>query len=220
MAAHKTFSNEQANFILQNYRGKTNTEICDLLNQKFCTNFRPKQVEHFKYTNHLYSLKKKFPPEICCYIAENHFGKFHKELTNEINTIFGTSYATKEVTSYLRRNHLTTGMRGACSLKYSNGETVLRKAGLFIKVDGQFIKMSHYVLEQNGIKVKPGDCIKFLDGNKTNYDPENLAVVSRNENLRLNSNGWFTNNKFLNQCAIDTIRLQTAVNQIEKSDNH
>ena len=60
MAAHKTFSNEQANFILQNYRGKTNTEICDLLNQKFCTNFRPKQVEHFKYTNHLYSLKKKF----------------------------------------------------------------------------------------------------------------------------------------------------------------
>lgn len=220
MAAHKTFSNEQANFILQNYRGKTNTEICDLLNEKYGAEFRPKQVENFKYTNHLYSFKEKFPPEICHYIIENRFGKFHKKLTDEINMKFGTSYTTKEITNYLRYNRLPTGTKGTRPSKYTDGNVVSRKSGIYIKVNGKFVRMSHYVLDQNGIKVTAGDCVKFLDGDKSNHELANLAVVSRNENLRLNSNGWFTNNKFLNQCAIDTIRLQTAVNQIEKSDNH
>lgn len=211
MANKKTFNDEQERFIMQHYRGRTLQEMCALLEEKYHQVFSPRQIERFKYSHKLYSFKNKFEPEVVTYIKQHRSGKFHKVLCEEINEKFGTSYTTSDITNYLRFRRLTTGTKGCRPEVYDNGDTIIRKAGAFIKVDGQIVRKGRYVLEQNGLAVAPSDVVKYLDGNQVNCSLDNLVVVTRNESLRLNSNNWYTDNKYLNQVAIDTVKLQTAI---------
>ena len=92
MGSRRVFSDEQEKFIFDNYKGKANQEICDLLYANFKQVFTTRQIIWFKNRHGLHSFDPLFPAEIVAYIQDNRLEKFHQDLTDEINNQFGTSY--------------------------------------------------------------------------------------------------------------------------------
>ena len=83
-------------------------------------------------------------------------------------------------------------------------------------MNGEIIKKSRYIVEQSGVTLSQSDCVLHLDGDFKNCRPDNLVVVTQGENLRLNSKHWRTDNRILNQCAIDVVKLQAEIQQVQK----
>lgn len=61
---------------------------------------------------------------------------------------------------------------------------------------------SHVIWEKYNKAVPDGHIIIFLDGNTQNFDPQNLALVSRMVNARINQNKFRTNNVELTEVGI------------------
>ncbi len=60
--------------------------------------------------------------------------------------------------------------------------------------------------KQNGA-IPDGCIVTFLDGDRTNCNIENLAVITRNENARMNQNGLHTEDKELTRTGIAVAKL-------------
>lgn len=217
MGSRRVFSDEQEKFIFDNYKGKSNQKICDLLYAKFKQVFTTRQIIWFKNRHGLHSFDPLFPKEIVAYIQDNRLEKFHQDLTDEINNQFGTSYTKKQVTNYLRDHTLPTGTRGLRPEIYKEGDSFVRNNGhIYIKMNGKIIKKSRYIVEQSGVTLSQSDCVLHLDGDFKNCRSDNLVVVTKGENLCLNSKHWRTDNRILNQCAIDVVKLQAEIQQVQK----
>ena len=83
-------------------------------------------------------------------------------------------------------------------------------------MNGEIIKKSRYIVEQSGVTLSQSDCVLHLDGDSKNCRLDNLVVVTQGENLRLNRKHWRTDNRILNQCAIDVVKLQAEIQQVQK----
>lgn len=59
----------------------------------------------------------------------------------------------------------------------------------------------------HNVKLKPNDCIIFLDNNKQNFNVENLYKITRHENLVLNENNLRTEYPELTMAGIDLTKL-------------
>ena len=72
-------------------------------------------------------------------------------------------------------------------------ETKLLNGYIRIKnAAGKWINKHKYLYEQAYGKVPDGHAVIFLDGDKYNFSLDNLAVITKNEQLRLSESGlWF-----------------------------
>ena len=63
--------------------------------------------------------------------------------------------------------------------------------------------MQRYVWEkENGRKLLKNECVIFLDGNKENFEPDNLMAIKRSELARINQNHRVTNDKDLTKAGV------------------
>ena len=63
--------------------------------------------------------------------------------------------------------------------------------------------LQRYVWEkENGRKLLKNECVIFLDGNKENFEPDNLMAIKRSELARINQNHRVTNNKDLTKAGV------------------
>lgn len=54
----------------------------------------------------------KFPPNVRAFIAEHNKGRSAKELTELVNSTFGTTYTAGQIKNYRARHHLISGLTG------------------------------------------------------------------------------------------------------------
>lgn len=57
-------------------------------------------------------------------------------------------------------------------------------------------------------KLKPGDVVIMLDGNKTNLDPDNLRKITRAELIRYNQDRLHGDNPEINEVAVTIAKLE------------
>ena len=63
--------------------------------------------------------------------------------------------------------------------------------------------LQRYVWEkENGRKLLKNECVIFLDGNKENFEPDNLMAIKRSELARINQNHRVTNDKDLTKAGV------------------
>lgn len=106
-------------FILANYKGASHADLAEATN-RFCgTAFTPRSMtaylaNHKLRTESWHNPRKprKFPPEVCVFIKEHNQGRSAKELTELVNTTFGTSYTDQQIKSYRTNHHLNSGLTG------------------------------------------------------------------------------------------------------------
>lgn len=57
-------------------------------------------------------MTRVFPPEVLAFFEENNRGKTAKEMTDLLNSTFGTSYTEEQIKSCRARNHWHSGLTG------------------------------------------------------------------------------------------------------------
>lgn len=75
----------------------------------------------------------------------------------------------------------------------------------------------HLIWEAINGPVPKGYCVVFLDGDKNNFNPENLAVISRSVNARRNQLHLHGDTTELGKAAIATAELVAMIHKVKKS---
>ena len=181
-------------FILDNYKGRYNQELADLFNQKFNTNITSRMIKSYKANNKLNSgLTGKFRKG---QTPHNKGKKMPKEVYEKVKH---TMFAKGNVPP----NHRPVG-----------SERISKDGYIEVKVTepNKWRLKQRVVYEEAKGKIPEGCTIIFLDGNKRNFDIDNLRCITRSELLYLNCNGLNNSNE-ITETGILMARLDRAKNK-------
>ena len=184
-------------FILDNYKGRYNQELADLFNQKFNTNITSRTIKSYKANNKLNSgLTGKFRKG---QTPHNKGKKMPKEVYEKVKH---TMFAKGNVPP----NHRPVG-----------SERISKDGYIEVKVaePNKWRLKQRVVYEETKGKIPEGCPIIFLDGNKRNFDIDNLRCITRSELLYLNCNGLNNSNE-ITETGILMARLDSAKNKRKK----
>lgn len=188
------YTDEMKQFILDNYKGRYNQELADLFNQKFNTNITSRTIKSYKANNKLNSgLTGKFRKG---QTPHNKGKKMPKEVYEKVKH---TMFAKGNVTP----NHRPVG-----------SERISKDGYIEVKVaePNKWRLKQRVVYEETKGKIPEGCPIIFLDGNKRNFDIDNLRCITRSELLYLNCNGLNNSNE-ITETGILMARLDRAKNK-------
>lgn len=188
------YTDEMKQFILDNYKGRYNQELADLFNQKFNTNVTSRTIKSYKANNKLNSgLSGKFRKGQA---PHNKGKKMPKEVYEKVKH---TMFAKGNVPP----NHRPVG-----------SERISKDGYIEVKVaePNKWRLKQRVVYEEAKGKIPEGCTIIFLDGNKRNFDIDNLRCITRSELLYLNCNGLNNSNE-ITETGILMARLDSAKNK-------
>ena len=188
------YTDEMKQFILDNYKGRYNQELADLFNQKFNTNITSRMIKSYKANNKLNSgLTGKFRKG---QTPHNKGKKMPKEVYEKVKH---TMFAKGNVPP----NHRPVG-----------SERISKDGYIEVKVaePNKWRLKQRVVYEEAKGKIPEGCPIIFLDGNKRNFDIDNLKCITRSELLYLNCNGLNNSNE-ITETGILMARLDRTKNK-------
>ena len=188
------YTDEMKQFILDNYKGRYNQELADLFNQKLNTNITSRTIKSYKANNKLNSgLTGKFRKG---QTPHNKGKKMPKEVYEKVKH---TMFAKGNVPP----NHRPVG-----------SERISKDGYIEVKVaePNKWRLKQRVVYEETKGKIPEGCPIIFLDGNKRNFDIDNLRCITRSELLYLNCNGLNNSNE-ITETGILMARLDRAKNK-------
>ena len=188
------YTDEMKQFILDNYKGRYNQELADLFNQKFNTNITSRMIKSYKANNKLNSgLTGKFRKG---QTPHNKGKKMPKEVYEKVKH---TMFAKGNVPP----NHRPVG-----------SERISKDGYIEVKVaePNKWRLKQRVVYEEAKGEIPEGCPIIFLDGNKRNFDIDNLRCITRSELLYLNCNGLNNSNE-ITETGILMARLDSAKNK-------
>ena len=188
------YTDEMKQFILDNYKGRYDQELADLFNQKFNTNITSRTIKSYKANNKLNSgLTGKFRKG---QTPHNKGKKMPKEVYEKVKH---TMFAKGNVPP----NHRPVG-----------SERISKDGYIEVKVaePNKWRLKQRVVYEETKGKIPEGCPIIFLDGNKRNFDIDNLRCITRSELLYLNCNGLNNSNE-ITETGILMARLDRAKNK-------
>jgi hypothetical protein len=188
------YTDEMKQFILDNYKGRYNQELADLFNQKFNTNITSRTIKSYKANNKLNSgLTGKFRKG---QTPHNKGKKMPKEVYEKVKH---TMFAKGNVPP----NHRPVG-----------SERISKDGYIEVKVaePNKWRLKQRVVYEEAKGKIPEGCPMIFLDGNKRNFDIDNLRCITRSELLYLNCNGLNNSNE-ITETGILMARLDRAKNK-------
>ena len=190
---------------------------------------------------HIYSQEEKE------FIKEIAYGHSWREIRDMFNEKFGLSVSEYSIKGMLTRNKIRTGntgkfpkghiphnkgthiggyeptqfKKGHIPQNHKNvGTEILRADGyVWIKVaEPNKWRQKHVVIweEANG-KVKEGNVVIFLDGNRGNISLDNLAEVSRKVALQINRLMIKKTDKELTKQMINVAKIQVKISEVIKN---
>ena len=85
-----------------------------------------------------------------------------------------------------------------------------------VKKQENWVQKQRVVYEKHYGKIPQGYVVIFLDRNRENFDPENLAAIKRSELARLNKQGLIYDDSNLTKVGIGIVRLSSKI--LERSE--
>lgn len=193
------YSDETQEFIKQNYKGITNQELTDKVNEKFNTNYTAKQIKAYKHHRKLDSgLTGQFEPGI---IPANKGKKM-----------------TPEQYEKCKHTMFKKGQK-AHNKRPIGSERIDSKDGyILIKIaePNKWVLKHVYTWEQHFGKVPPGHCVIFLDNNRLNTNIENLALVSQSELLIINQRSLKSSNPEITKIGVNIAKVKNKVYETKR----
>lgn len=145
-------------FIIQNYEGRSISELTELFNNHFSVNCNEQNIQ---YICHKYRILKntKFTKEMNSFIADNYKIYTPKMLTQEFNKKFSCNISEKKI---------------RYKIKILSGDYILK--------DGKIISKARYLFIKyfgDNIPLKDNDVVIFKDGDNTNCSQDNLMKIDK-----------------------------------------
>lgn len=193
----RLLTDEQHKWLVENVKGISNEEITKRLNEKFGTMFHMAQIKSYK-NNHG--------------ISSGLTGHFTK---GQIPANKG-----KKMPEHLYEKAKATMFKKGQMPSHTDPigtEKMLADGFVWVKVDDVLKakkqvnwKQKHVLLwEQANGKIPENHIIIFLDGNRENFDLDNLKMISKATNVRLNQNHLRYKEKELTEAGIAVAELIT-----------
>lgn len=194
------YSQEIIDFIKNNHKGKSTIELSNEVNMKFGISTSPESIQNLKSR-----IKRiegfEFEP------ARND-GCIKKGNVPMNKGKKWDDYLTKEQQEKAKKTTFKKGHKSSNAVDV--GEEHMRYSGsnpndqgyLYVKVcDGKgnknWIPKQRIIFEQHHGPIPPGHKVIFADGNRFNFDIDNLVLVSSSEELIMNQKKLRYNNKDL-----------------------
>lgn len=183
-------TDEQVKYLKQIGPNKTQKEIAKLMNEKYNLEYNDKyDIEYLKKKYNIISMKNQnkynLTKKEIDYIKNIVKGKTCNEIAMLYNKKFNKNITEKEMEYIKRKNRITSGIKTTFkknsiphNLKKELSEYNDGKGGIKIKVGKEWIPKGRYIYEKHHGKIKENEVIVFLDGNKKNFDINNLMAVS------------------------------------------
>lgn len=171
-------------------------------------------------------IKRIFNQEMLDYLMQH--GKEHivKDWLNIVNLKFNENFTLKELQHYFVRHNIP--------VKYEmenkrNNAVALPIGSERIKSDGmhqvkigehKWVNKQRYLYEQyHNVKLKDNEYVIFLDQDKTNFDINNLKVVSRKESAYMINQGLFSKDKSVTNLGILVAKHHYKIKEIQDGIN-
>ena len=117
----RKYSDEVITFVTTYASEYSISDMAELVNRKFGTDFTYERMKTFYSRRHLHAKPmtgRTFPdkrittPEIDEFIHSHYRGTSHKDMAALVNSRFGTAYTVGQIKAYYNRNHLNSGITG------------------------------------------------------------------------------------------------------------
>lgn len=215
---YNTYSKEVVDYLILNHRGKTLIELADMINKEFNLKITNKDVGNLKSR-----LKRR--KGIYLEPAPND-GRYRKGQAPANKGKKWDEYLTKEqqerarVTCFKKGNKPSNAVEvGAEHMRYS-GSKPDDIGYLNIKVcDGKgnknWMPKHKYIYEQHHGKIPPGHKVIFADGNRFNFDIDNLILVSNSEELIMNQHNLRFDDKELTKTGSIIAKVMDKTNKVK-----
>lgn len=198
---NKLLTQEQHEFLINNYKLRSNKELTDLINKEFDTNFKQSQIEGYKRNRRLDS---------------GLTGRFEKGNvpSNKGKKMSADQYEKAKKTMFkkghLSYNSLPIGTErvredGYVVIKIANG-----------KLNKNWKQKHILIWEKAHGKLPDGKVVIFLDGNNRNFDLDNLVAIDKSIHLIMNRNHLYVKDKELVKSGIATAELIKKISDIKK----
>lgn len=196
--AHK-WTEDEKQYLKEICPGKSYKEIIDLMYKRFDYKFNKTQIS---------SALKRYG------LTTGRTGCFEKGFTPWNKGIKGSMKPNK---SSFKKGHIPDNYKPIGSERIDNkdGYTKVKVA------DPNVWELKHKVIYEKhyGKIKKKGNVVIFLDGNKSNFDINNLKCITRKQLLVMNRNGLIKEDAGLTNIGIDVANLMIKTNEAKKNIN-
>lgn len=205
------YTKEQKDFLIRNNKLRTSQELAELFNEEFDTNITKKNIQYFRRNN-----KVKCGLSMCFkkgHIPHNKGKKWDDYMSRE-------SQKNCRTTTFKKGNKSSNAVDiGTEHMRYS-GSKPDDLGYLNIKVcDGKgnknWIPKQRYIYEQHYGPIPPGHKVIFADGDRFNFDIDNLILVSASEEFIMNQNNLRFNNKSLTKTGSIIAKVIDRTNKVK-----
>lgn len=193
----KLFPAEVDQFIRDNVTGLRTQELTDLVNKRFNTNYSSNQIRAYKKSRKLksgleFSSKGLAPPNKGVKVSDAEREKlramgFKKGYKNPTAKPIGAEYINPEGYTYVKISDDPDGWSKNWKRKHL------------------------LIYEQNFGPIPDGCSVIFADGNKSNFDPDNLVLVTQEELLYLSQNNLRYNDIDLTKVGVMIAKLNCTI---------
>ena len=166
---------------------------------------------------------KTYSDELIQFIEENRLKNNINKLCEMIYEKFDKKITTKALRKYFYRHNLKYKKQlcrnwNCTHSKPIGTESEPDKNGLIrIKVtEKQWVYKQRYVYEQNYGKIPKGYKVIFLNGDKNDFDPKNLAIAPRKDVLLVYSRDLTTKDRETTKLGLKVARLINRTKELEK----
>ena len=191
---HK-WTEEERQYLKEICLGKSHKEIMDLMSNRFNYKFNKTQIS---------SALKRYN------LTTGRTGRFEKGFTPWNKGIKGSMKPNK---SSFKKGHMPDNHKPVGSERIDNkdGYTKIKVA------EPNIWQLKHKVIYENYYgKVEKGNVVIFLDGNKSNFDINNLRCITRKQLLTMNKNNLIKEDAELTDIGIDVASLIIKTNEVKK----
>lgn len=194
MPRHK-YTTEEIEFLKNNVKGISVKELTDRFNKQFGCNITASAVSNRK---NKYKLK-----------SEINTGRFKK---GNIPYNAGTKGLKKANIGSFKKGNIPKNTRKIGSERISGGFVIVKVA------NPDKWRMKHHVIYEKYHKVKIGrwDKVIFLDGNKKNFDINNLELVTNSEQVIIKNKHLQSNNIEVSKSYVTLAKLMSKIKRIKK----
>lgn len=206
----RIFSDEIEDFIKENCLNRSGTELTNMVNEKFGTNYKVQQITSFKKRKGLSSgLSTRFKKGCIP------FSKGKKQIEYMSQEAIQKTIQTRFKKGNIPHNTRPIGAEKLTKDGYTLVKINDKPKG---KKNENWILKERLIWEKKHGKKLPEDYrIVFLDGNKKNFDPDNLEAITIVEHGWLNRNGLRYKNAEATRIAVKLARQESKMNKIKKT---
>ena len=160
--------------------------------------------------------RHKWRDEEIQYLREIANGKLLDEIVCAFNCKFGCKFTPGQVRGALDRNGIKMGTKLSW-IKDVGSESIGRHEYVEIKVSkNEWVLKHRYIYEQHFGKIQGNNQIIFLDGDKTNFNIDNLKEVTREQMAVINKYKLKCNDADLTKVGIQVANLIMKTNEIKR----